>query len=308
MTISELKAGASIEMTLLIFQVKAGVTNSKAPYLSITLKDQSGSIEGKLWDVKPAQSEIIEVGKVLVVKGDVINYKDNLQIKINSISLPQQPIDYSLFVNKGPYSKQQLQQYIDGQIGSINNQNLFRIVNSIYRQYHNEIYFSAAAAKNHHEFVSGLATHVYSMLHLANSMCENYKSLNRDLLISGVLLHDIGKVIELKTGPVTEYTVEGKLLGHISISQTIIQQTADQLQIEGQEVTLLRHMVLSHHGQYEFGSPVLPMIIEAEALHFIDDIDAKLTMIEKELQTVKPNEFTSRLFALDNRSFYKHNL
>ena len=150
MTISELKAGASIEMPLLIFQVKAGVTNSKAPYLSITLKDQSGSIEGKLWDVKPAQSEIIEVGKVLVVKGDVINYKDNLQIKINSISLPQQPIDYSLFVNKGPYSKQQLQQYIDGQIGSINNQNLFRIVNSIYRQYHNEIYFSAAAAKNHH--------------------------------------------------------------------------------------------------------------------------------------------------------------
>ena len=146
------------------------------------------------------------------------------------------------------------------------------------------------------------------MLHLANSMCENYKSLNRDLLISGVLLHDIGKVIELKTGPVTEYTVEGKLLGHISISQTIIQQTADQLQIEGQEVTLLRHMVLSHHGQYEFGSPVLPMLIEAEALHFIDDIDAKLTMIEKELQTVKPNEFTSRLFALDNRSFYKHNL
>ena len=73
-------------------------------------------------------------------------------------------------------------------------------------------------------------------------------------------------------------------------------------------MTLLRHMVLSHHGQYEFGSPVLPMIIEAEALHFIDDIDAKLTMIEKELQTVKPNEFTSRLFALDNRSFYKHNL
>ena len=87
MTISELKAGASIEMPLLIFQVKAGVTNSKAPYLSITLKDQSGSIEGKLWDVKPAQSEIIEVGKVLVVKGDVINYKDNLQIKINSISV-----------------------------------------------------------------------------------------------------------------------------------------------------------------------------------------------------------------------------
>ena len=143
------------------------------------------------------------------------------------------------------------------------------------------------------------------MLNLANKVCDLYPYLDRDLLCAGVLLHDIGKIKELGGLSVTEYTLEGKLLGHISISQTMVQETADELGIEGETVTLLRHMVLAHHGQYEYGSPVLPATLEAEALHYIDDFDARMTMIQKELDKIRPGEFTSRIFSLDNRIFYK---
>lgn len=306
MKISELSSMQNINMPLLVTQVKSGVTNAGAPYLSITFRDNSGSIEGKLWDVKEKHSKMIKAGKILNVKADVINYRNCLQLKVIDCNEPTEEVDMQQFVLSGPYSKETLKEYIDKEINKINNSDIFRIVNSIYKQYEQEIYCSAAAAKNHHEYYGGLATHVYSMLHLSEMICINYPYLNKDLLTAGVLLHDIGKVIELKTGPVTEYTLEGKLLGHISISQTIIKETADKLNINSEVVTLLRHMVLAHHGQYEFGSPVLPMIIEAEALHFIDDMDAKMTMIEKELNAIGEKEFTARLFALDNRCFYKH--
>ncbi len=308
MKINEFTNKMIVDMPLLVAQRKEGVTNSNSPYLSITFRDNTGTIEGKLWDVKDYQSQIVKSGKVIQVKGEVINYRNVLQLKVMAVSDISEPVDMSEFVLTGPYSEKQLREYINSVINSIENQDIFRIVSDIYRCYDEQIYSSAAAAKNHHEYYGGLATHVYSMLHLAEMMCTNYPYLSKDLLYAGVLLHDIGKVVELSGGVVTEYTLEGKLIGHISISQTIIVQTADKLGIDSEVVTVLRHMVLAHHGQYDFGSPVLPMTIEAEALHFIDDIDAKMTMIEKELRQIPEKEFTQRNYALDNRSFYKHGI
>ena len=242
------------------------------------------------------------------VRGDVITYRNALQLKVLECSDIEGDIDMQDFVFTGPYSTETLKKNINEYIKEIQNQDIFRIVSDIYRTYEKEIYSSAAAVRNHHEYYGGLATHIYGMLKLADMICTNYPYLNRDLLIAGVLLHDIGKVIELSSAPLTEYTLEGKLLGHISISQTIVKDSADKLQINSEEVILLRHMILSHHGEYEYGSPVLPLIIEAEALNFIDNFDAKMVMIEKELRTVADEEFTMRSFALDNRSFYKHNI
>ena len=143
------------------------------------------------------------------------------------------------------------------------------------------------------------------MLKLANDMCDLYPMLNRDLLISGVVLHDVGKCIELSGPVITEYTLSGKLLGHISIMQAIVSEVAKENEIEGEEVLLVRHMILSHHGEYEFGSPVLPLIPEAEMLHYIDNIDARMNSLQKALETIEEGEFTPRIFAMENRSFYK---
>ncbi len=146
------------------------------------------------------------------------------------------------------------------------------------------------------------------MLRLGKAICDLYPTLNRDLMYAGIILHDIGKVIEL-TGPVgTAYTIEGNLLGHITIMVNEIGQAAKELDIEGEEVMLLQHLVLSHHGKEEWGSPKKPMIQEAEIIHYIDNIDAKMNMLTRALEKTKPGEFTERLFPLDNRSFYKPNM
>ena len=136
-------------------------------------------------------------------------------------------------------------------------------------------------------------------------MLTLYPSLDTDLLYAGVILHDLGKVIELIRSNKNIYTVEGNLLGHISIMVNEIAKVAENLQIAGEEVMVLQHLVLSHHGKAEWGSPKPPIIKEAEILHYIDNLDAKMNMLDRALERVKPGEYTERVFALDNRSFYK---
>ena len=131
--------------------------------------------------------------------------------------------------------------------------------------------------------------------------------MDRDYLIAGVIIHDLGKIEELSSPVVTEYTKEGKLLGHISIMDARLLQIGKEIGLEdSEELLLLRHMVLSHHGQYEYGSPVRPETMEAEILNLIDNIDARINTIDKALSEVKEGEFTQKIFALDNRFFYKH--
>ncbi len=185
------------------------------------------------------------------------------------------------------------------------NPNIQRITRHLMKKYLDRFLEYPAATKNHHEFVSGLGYHVVSMLDLAKAISELYPSLDRDLLYSGIILHDLGKVIEL-SGPIsTTYTVEGNLLGHITIIVNEIAKAAEELSIQGEEVVVLQHIVLSHHGKLEWGSPKQPMIKEAEILHIIDNIDAKMNMLDRSLKRVKPGEFSERIFPLDNRSFYK---
>ena len=132
-----------------------------------------------------------------------------------------------------------------------------------------------------------------------------YSELNADLLYAGILLHDIGKTVELSGPVVPSYTFEGQMLGHISIAQSMVYAAAKELNIEGEEVTLLQHMILSHHGKNEFGSPVLPQIREAEMLHMIDNMDARMNMFDKTLETLEAGETSKRVFSLDNRMIYK---
>lgn len=307
MKISEFQAGEKIKQPLLVGAVVNGSTNAGVPYLSITFKDSSGSIEGKLWDVKPEQANIMKVGTIVEVSADVISYRGVNQIKVLNVNeVNQDQIDMMNFIQTAPISKDELVEYINKNIENIQARDVKAVVRNIYDKYGDRIFVSPAATKNHHEFYSGLAMHITSMLKVANALCDIYPDINRDLLVGGVLLHDVGKIIELGGISNVEYTLEGKLLGHISISQTLLAQASKELGIETENILLLKHEILSHHGKYEFGSPVLPLTLEAEALHFIDDLDAKFTMINKELAQIDEGEFTSKLFALDSRAFYKH--
>jgi 3'-5' exoribonuclease len=308
MKINEFKDGIKANELLLVSNINRGVTNSGATYLTITLQDDSSSIDAKLWNANDEQVAGLVEGRVYDFKFDVLQYRNNLQAKIISFKkVDQSELDLNNFVVSSPISKDDLKSEIYDDIKLIKNETILELLRSIMKEYEKDFFEYPAASKNHHNFVGGLATHTLGMLRLANNLCDNYPILSRDLLLAGVVVHDIGKVEELSSPILTEYTTNGKLLGHISIMQAKIYKIACDLGIEDtEEVMLLRHMVLSHHGEYEFGSPVKPMIPEAEALTFIDNIDARMNSLTKAFDQTEDNGFTPRIFAMESRAFYKH--
>nr|WGE07432.1 HD domain-containing protein [Bacillus subtilis] len=190
-------------------------------------------------------------------------------------------------------------------IFEMKNPNIQRITRFLVKKHEAEFMDYPAATKNHHEFVSGLAYHVVSMLNLAKAIADLYPSLDRDLLYAGVILHDLGKVKELSDLFPLHTRLKAICSYHISIMVTELSKAAEELQIDSEEVLILQHLILSHHGKAEWGSPKPPMVKEAEILHYIDNLDAKMNMMDRALERVKPGEYTERVFALENRSFYK---
>ncbi|GIN73845.1 3'-5' exoribonuclease YhaM [Bacillus sp. J14TS2] len=305
--IMEHEVGEQVDLFLLIKSATKGMASNGKPFLTIILQDKSGDIEAKLWDISNDQVRNFQAETIVRVAGEVHNYRGRLQLKIRQIrpASSQDGVNVADFLETAPIDKEEISSKITQYIFEMKNPNLQRITRHLIKKYLDRFLEYPAATKNHHEFVSGLGYHVVSMLDLAKAIAELYPSLDRDLLYSGIILHDLGKVIEL-SGPVsTTYTVEGNLLGHITIVVNEIAKTAEELGIQGEEVVVLQHVVLSHHGKLEWGSPKQPMIKEAEILHIIDNIDAKMNMLDRSLKRVKPGEFSERIFPLDNRSFYK---
>lgn len=306
--IKDFEKNERMVIPLLINEVKNGTTSKGSPYLTVTLQDNTGMIDGKFWDVKPADLEKIHAGEVENITCEVIEYNKNLQLRINHIEpVPEgQEIEYSEYVASSSLPEKVRRERLENYIGSMENEIYGKLVRGMLEKV-GEHYFSyPAASKIHHNFIGGLSEHSLSMAEMAEVIADHYPQLNRDLLIAGALIHDVGKTMEM-SGPVTtEYTLQGKLEGHISLANGWLTEVENELGLaDTEEAILLHHMILSHHGHYEFGSPVLPMVQEAEVLYIIDNLDARLNTLKKAMESIKPGEWTSKLFALDNRQFYK---
>ena len=306
--VKDFKEGEHINTNLLISSLVKGVTNSGAPYLSLSLQDNSKAIDAKMWDVKGEIDKQLSVGKVFNFELEINMYRNNLQAKVIKVfPISQSEINMEDYIFNSPVSKDELRKCIADGLNQINNENIAKIVNSLLNYYSKDVYEYPAAAKIHHNFIGGLATHVSGMIKLANALADIYPSVNRDYLLGGVIIHDLGKIEEFESPILTEYSTKGKLLGHISIIDARLLQIGKDLNLEdSEELLVLRHMVLSHHGEYEYGSPILPETLEAELLTYIDNIDSKVAIIDKALSDVKVGEFSGRIFAMDNRYFYKH--
>lgn len=304
--IKEFREGNRINADLLINNVSKGVSNAGAPYVSLTLQDNTGTIEAKKWDISEQELEICEIGKVVSFVADVIEYRGVLQLKVLGLSsIDQTTVDYTRYCLPSPIPQQELIRKLNGYLNSINNEDASKIVNYIVEKHYNEFISYPAATRNHHEFASGLLYHTISMCDIAEILTTLYSNVNRDILISGIILHDIGKTIEL-SGPIaTKYTLEGKLIGHISIMVSEIRAAGEYLNIHSEIPILLQHMILSHHGEKDFGSPVPPLTREAFLLHTIDDLDAKMIIIDKALDGIECGEFSQRIMPMDGRAFYK---
>lgn len=303
--IKEFVENEKINQAFLVNTVTKGITTKGSNYLNIVLQDTSGTIEAKKWEVEANDEDIIKSGAIINVEGDILTYKSGIQLRINKVSPVNDPeLDISHFVPSAPVSRTDLQKVLFEYIEKITDKEMKRVVEEIVKNHYISLSTYPAATKNHHEYASGLLYHTTTMLKVAEALNDIY-TINISLLYSGIILHDIGKTIELSGPILPKYTTAGRLLGHTSIINAEIAATCEKLAVNGETSVLLQHMILSHHGKYEFGAPVLPMLKEAELLNFIDNIDSRMNTIDKALSLINEGEFTPRQFALEDRNFYK---
>ena len=306
--INEFEEHMKLQQPLLVKDVKNGTTSKGSPYLSLTLQDKTGTIDGKFWDVKENEQALIQAGKILKFSFEVLLYKDKLQLRMNHVEeISEDEYNLEDFVISSDHSEVERRSLTQSLIDSIQNDVYRKLVIGMLSYVGDKFFTFPAASKIHHGWKGGLSDHSLSMAILADELCKQDPQLDRDLLVSSALIHDVGKTAEL-SGPVTtEYTLEGKLEGHISLANAWLSEVSEKLGVqEREETVLMHHMILSHHGKMEYGSPVAPMIIEAEALYLIDNMDARLTSLKMALDAIKPGTWTSRMFQFENRQFYKH--
>jgi 3'-5' exoribonuclease len=286
-------------------------TKTNKPYLNLILGDKTGQVESRVWDPGDARiAKDFERGDTVKVRGCVSRFDDRLQMKVEHLrKTVAGEVEKSDLLPCTTYNVNELWQKLLGFVESFTNPHLKLLLKTLLADAGlAQAYREAPAAKQlHHAWLGGLLEHVVSLLALADRVAPHYPILDRDLVLTGVELHDIGKVRELAWDIGFEYTVEGTLLGHIEMGVELVGKTIDGLPgFPPRLRTLVLHTILSHHGKLEFGSPKLPMIPEALVLNFVDDLDAKMQAIasefEKSIREGKgADELTGRIWALDQR-------
>lgn len=295
----------------LVLTKQQRMTKSNKPYFNLILGDKTGQVEGRIWD--PGDSRIakeFERGDLVKIRATASRFDDRLQLKIDHLrKAAMGEIDRSDLLPCTTCDVDELWQKLLGFVESFTDPNLKLLLNTLLADSGlAQAYREAPAAKQlHHAWLGGLLEHVVSLLALADRVAPNYPILHRDLLLTGVVLHDIGKVRELTWDIGFEYSVEGVLLGHIQMGMELVEKAIDRLPAFPPRLkTLVLHLILSHHGKLEFGSPKLPMIPEALVLNFIDDLDAKMQAVASEFERSAregkgADELTGRIWALDQR-------
>jgi len=302
MKIKELTTGTE-EVVAKVKNVNKGTTQAGSPYLSFLIEDDSGGINCKYWE-----SEGIEVstGKVYTFTGEISDYNGRNQFIVISLEVVTDDEVINTFYKSAPLELDIVKIGVLEYVNNIEEDNIRLIVKEILSRYETDYFTYPAATQNHHAYITGLGFHTLTMLKLSDGILDTYEYLDKSLLYAGIILHDFAKVIELSEARAPEYTLEGKLVGHLVIGSNIIAEIAKELNIESEAVLLLQHLVISHHGRKEWGSPQRPQIAEAEALHFIDNIDSKFESLRLEFENTSTGAWTKRIPVLDGRAFYKH--
>lgn len=301
--------GEEFDQVLVVKSAQMLRTKKNQSYLMLELGDKSGSLRANLWDATNNDADKFQVGTLVAVNGVREEFQGHPQIKLFSINLISSDSNYDLseFVEQAPEKVADMQEELNQYVFKILNPSYNRIVRFLLKKWHHRFFDFPAAKSNHHAMQGGLCYHSLSMLRLAEAISKIYPQVDQSLLFAGCILHDLGKVIEF-TGPVaTQYTSSGNLIGHLVLGDEEIVLAAQELGFdkESEEIMVLRHLVISHHGLPEYGAAKRPAILEAELLHRIDDMDASIFEITAALKNTKPGEFTKPIFAQGNRKFYR---
>ena len=269
-------------------------TKDGARYFALTLCDQSGQIEARMWDTDGAGD--FEAGDVVAVKGQVCRYNEKLQIKVERIRRTDERDAgrYALgdFVPQSERDIDAMWAELEGWVAGFSDPHLKALLEAFLGDpaIATALREAPAAKALHHAWIGGLLEHILSLMGISDLAARHYPGVNRDLVLTGVVLHDIGKLRELSWGTSFDYTLEGQLLGHITIGLRMIEEKIAAIPgFPPAKRLLVEHLVLSHHGKYEFGSPKLPMTPEAILLHYLDDLDAKMQTTRAEFARAAAN-------------------
>lgn len=294
--IRDLKEGDRVGEVYLIKQKIPAVTKNGKPYYNVTLMDKTGELSGKVWEPNDPGIEEFEPKEYVEVNGEIVSFNGALQINIRRARKASEgqydPKDY---LPVSPYDPEEMYAELTGFIDSVKNRYLNRLLCVYFKEdteFIGKFRYSSAAKSMHHGFIGGLLQHTLAVTRLCDYLASRYEKLNRDLLITAAICHDIGKVRELSPYPDNDYTNEGNFLGHIVVGVEMIDDAiygrGGKKGIDGFPKILeqeLKHCIVSHHGEFEFGSPKKPAIMEAVALNFADNTDAKLEIFTELLES-----------------------
>ena len=291
--------------------VKTG-SNGKQ-YLDITLGDKTGELTGKKWDVSdgeyPALVDIKEKD-IVKIKGVITEWAGQLQFRVQRIRKANENDGQQIgdFVKAAPEDPQEMYDFIFDTAQNLTDKDLRELCVRLLTENKDRLLYYPAASKNHHAQLGGLLYHTKRMLMTGMRVCEVYTNLNRDLVLTGVILHDMEKLNEIDAdidGIASGYSFEGQMLGHLIQGVKLVDRMALEMGMDREKAIMLEHMILSHHYEPEFGSPKKPLFPEAEVLHYLDILDARMFDMQAALEATEPGAFSDRVWTLDNRRLYK---
>lgn len=296
---------------VLIKRCEEKKTKNGASYLDLIIGDKDGEMPAKLWDF--SGKEIFEEEMVVKIRGTVEQYNGKDQFRIAQIRPAAAGDDYNLseLVPSSEIGGQQIFNMLLKRAEAFKDPDFKAITTTILNEKKDLLINCPAAFKLHHAMIGGLMLHTMSIVRMAEEICRIYPNINKDLLLAGAILHDVAKTWEFslgKTGLVKGYSTEGELIGHLVKGAMYVEEAGKKLNISREKTVLLEHMILSHHGVPEYGSPVRPMFLEAEILSALDTLDAEIYEFNSATSKAEPGKFTERQWSLDNRKLYNHGL
>ena len=308
MDFQELNNGQS-EGFAIIKKCDKKVTAKGSDYLDMKLADSTGEIVARLWDYAPLIHGDFEVDELVKVRGEITQYNGTDQLRITKIrkAEPQDNVKIEDFVKTADYSGEYMYGKLIESAESFEDEDLKKLVLHMYEDKKDLLLTWPAAFRLHHAVRGGLLMHTLSIVKLCEGVCRVYPFVNKDLLIAGAMLHDIAKTSEYELSPAgtaTGYTIEGNLVGHLVKGAMLVDRACDELGISKEKALLIEHMLISHHSEPEFGAAVRPMFLEAELLSELDNMDARVNQIAKAIEPLEKEEFSSRLWALNDRKMF----
>lgn len=311
MNFKSIDGKGQVEGFCLIKNVDKKTSSKGDTYLDFTLSDSEGEINAKLWNYNENLHGVYESNSLVKVRGTVSVYNGVDQLRIERIRPVNDEDNVKIedFVKTAGYDSAAMYDALFEIASNFEDKELSLLVTTILSDNRLSLFYWPAAFKLHHAIRGGLLLHTLSIVRLCENICKIYPFVNKELLISGAILHDIAKIGEFTvadSGIATGYSVKGNLIGHLAEGAIIVRQTALKTGVSEETSNLIEHMLLSHHGEPEFGAAVRPMFMEAEILSELDMLDARIYEMKEAVEGINEGEFTGRMWSMDNRKLYNH--